>query len=85
MGNESSHSVVIGRATAHGKGANPGRGAAAQIAHMLGKLRRQRNEADYDVGDDFIDAQQCEAVLLRAAEVLRLCQEVAQKISAAKA
>lgn len=81
IGNESSHAEIIGRATAHGKGLNPGRSAAAQIAFKLSKLRRQRNEADYDIGGASLCPQGCQAALLRAQEVLNLCQEIAQKVA----
>ncbi|MEY4980455.1 MAG: hypothetical protein RLZZ352_2725 [Pseudomonadota bacterium] len=81
MGNESSHAEIIGRATAHSKGMNPGRSAAAQIALQLSKLRRLRNAADYDISEPFLRPQDCQAALLRAQEVLRLCQEVTQKVA----
>jgi hypothetical protein len=81
IGNESSHAEIIGRATVHSKGSNPGRSAAAQIALKLGKLRRMRNAADYDIDKAFISAQECEAVLLRSQEILSLCEEVAQKLA----
>lgn len=84
IGNESSHAEIIGRATAHGKGLNPARSAAAQIAMKLSRLRRLRNAADYDLGDQSLSAQECEVVLLRSQEVIDLCQTVAQKIADAQ-
>lgn len=84
MGHESSHAEIIGRATAHSKGVNPGRSAAAQIAFKLSKLRRLRNAADYDIGQAFLRPQDCQAALLRAQEVLSLCEEVVQKVAASQ-
>ena len=84
MGNESSHAEIISRATIHGKGLNPGRGSAAQIAIKLGKLRRLRNDADYAIGVPSITAQDCETVLLRSQEILDLCQDVQTKVGEAQ-
>lgn len=78
MGGESSHAQIIGSVAAYGKGINPGRTAAAQIALALGKMRRHRNQADYHLSTT-VDASDSEEVILRAEAVLSWCAEVVKK------
>lgn len=72
---ESSHAEIISRAVAVSRQNVPGRGPAATIAHMMPKLRRMRNQADYDLGEVY-DQSACTEVLLRATKVVDLCADV---------
>lgn len=83
IGAESSHMQIIGSASAYGKGVNPGRSAAAQIAQALGRMRRHRNQADYHL-DTTLEHSDSDDVIKRAEAVLAWCEEVVRKRAEAK-
>lgn len=86
LAHESSHEKIIARAFIYGNSRElkPGRSSAAMIAKTLNKLRRKRNEADYQLDDAFGEGTEIDC-LARAEAVMALCAEVAGKMSAVSA
>jgi len=75
---ESSHREIISRAAVYGTKTLPGRGSAAAIAKIVTRLRRERNKADYNIGESY-PPQSSDDVLVRSEQVLTLCHEVRNK------
>lgn len=78
---ESSHAEIIGRATAYGNSLQPGRTDANELAYIISRLRRARNQADYKL-QQVTSHDEAANVITRAKRVLQLCDNVAQKIEA---
>lgn len=82
IGEESSHSVIIGGALTYGRGANPGREAATFVAKLLPRMRRERNNADYHMQLN-IGRAEAVAAISRAEQILEKCAEVVGRRSKA--
>lgn len=72
---ESSHADIIGRAIAYGNNQKPGKMYAAQIAKLMPRLRRTRNEADYQLAIK-LDRQDAIDTLKRVRSVIANCEDV---------
>lgn len=72
---ESTHMVIIDRARQLGVSRLPGNSAAVQLARLMTKLRRSRNEADYDLKLT-IGSRETEDFMARVDKALSLCDDV---------
>lgn len=75
---ESSHAEIIRRAREYGRGIQPGRTNAAVVAKLMSRLKADRNQADYRLGDS-IDSIQMQDVILRVKRVMNECEEIDRK------
>lgn len=82
-GGASSHERIIARAQLHGKGANPGRSYALNVAKLLPKMKRARVKADYELDVVFTKIE-CDDVVIKAESVLAFCDEIELKINQAE-
>lgn len=75
---ESSHQEIITRALVYGRTLSPGRTSASEIAKMMPRLRRTRNQADYDIAGPH-DSGVGQDTVIRAARIFELCEDVKLK------
>lgn len=78
---ESSHAVIIREALLYGKYGNAGRQEAALIAKLMSGLRRDRNNADYDLKLD-ITRDSANDAIERVKRVLDHCAYIEKRRAA---
>lgn len=75
---ESSHAEIIRRAREYGNSLEPGRTNAAVVAKLMWKLKADRNQADYYLGDSISESQMYD-VIRRVRRVIDECKDIARK------
>lgn len=79
-GNGSSHDDIIGAAIAYGRSGKPGADKASVVAHLLPKMRRVRNAADYRIGEPFAESE-CLESIQRSSNVIQACADASAAIA----
>lgn len=80
---ESSHVVIIREAQLYGKFANAGRQEAALVAKLMSGLRRDRNNADYQLNLEIDQGNALDAVA-RVKQVVAHCSYIEARRTAVK-
>jgi uncharacterized protein (UPF0332 family) len=75
----SSHEQIIREVEIYAKGANPGRVEASAVAKLLPKLKRQRQDADYQLNMT-LQKQDSNDVLVKVQDLFDKCNAALTKI-----
>jgi uncharacterized protein (UPF0332 family) len=75
---ESSHRKIIDRASMFGRQRAPGSDIAARLVKLTDKLRRDRNDADYELDEDHPHKKASDSMTM-AKELLSMCDMVELK------